>query len=98
MYVDIEKIFKILKINKNNMMTFEAKRTECKKNLKEAMSEMEMFVPCKIMQTRKANKGELEVQIVWALFEDDTASYSWESVKDLPDWFLKENEKDIYGK
>jgi len=56
-----------------------------------------MFVPTKIMGTRKGGK-EMEVQIVWALFEDDKSSYSWESVKDLPDWFLKENQKDIYGK
>lgn len=55
-------------------MSFEAKMTECKKNLKFAMSEMEMFVPSKIIKTRRTAKNELEVQIVWALFEDDTSS------------------------
>lgn len=84
-------------MQKCNTIIFEAKINECKKKLKEAMSEMEMFVPTKIMGTRKGGK-EMEVQIVWALFEDDKSSYSWESVKDLPDWFLKENQKDIYGK
>jgi hypothetical protein len=61
------------------------------------MSEMEMFVPSKIIKTRRSPKNELEVQIVWALFEDDAASYSWESIKDLPEWFINENKKEING-
>jgi len=76
----------------------DTKIQDVKKKIKESMSDMEMFVPSNIVSTRKNSRNELEVQIVWALFEDEPDSFSWESVKELPDWFLKENHNRIYGK
>jgi len=51
---------------------------------------MGLFIPIKINNIRRKDR-DIECEIVWALFEDETSSYSWEKVKDLPDWFVDEH-------
>jgi len=65
---------------------FDLKMIESKKKVKEAMSNMGMFVPSKVAGTRRNNNDKIEIQVIWALFEDDKSKNSWERMEDLPEW------------
>lgn len=52
---------------------------------------MDMYLPSKILDKRRNEDNDVELKIVWALFEDDESQYTWENIKDLPEDFVIDN-------